>query len=785
MRKVLLLLCLFVQSCFIFSKVSVGEWRTHFSYNSANEVVYADGKIYVEASNKLYSYDSKTGEKETFSTLTGLNGHNITSIAWCEAESTLILVYSDGNIDFLTKSGLVNLSDFKNKSLTGDKTIHGIRIEGSKAYLSTGIGLMVIDVSKREISDTYYLKLTSIYTNIDDAAVWNDTVTVATASGLYWGNTNSNLLDASSWYQMPFVSGTNAVKMVRFNDELIALAENGMLYRKGPSGWTGFLNVPNTSKLKVQNGYLFVCSGAETFMFNSSFQSQHVETVESNDIAMNPTSDTLYIASGTKGLTKLSKTDSGYTISEDSIMANGPASNVAWKGFFKDGAFYTTAGAQAQNWGNRAFNKGDILVFKDEKWSHMKNQQDIINETHVPFWDLLTLAIDPNDDKHYFITSWGEGLYEFRDSTFYKLYTNKNSPLVSSWPGDSSRYIRVDGATFDANGNLWVLSSNSENRTLALNKPLQILEKEDKDGKYYATWCKTDYPLMPLASTWNSILFTQGNQVWMNSMREPAGIFVLDNNNTIDTGSDDKSRWITAFTDQDGNEITPYFINCITKDLSGSVWIGTVFGPIVASNPANIFGDNYTFTRIKIPRNDGTDNADYLLNDIRINCITVDGANRKWIGTNGNGLYLLSPDGLKTIHQFNTDNSPLPSDYIWSITIDPETGEVFIGTESGLVSYRSDATQGADSYGNIHVFPNPVRPEYNGVITVTGLMENSQVKISDLAGNVLISGTSLGGQFTWSGYTKQGKRAASGVYLVFCASEDGSEYQTCKFMIVN
>jgi len=772
MKRVLLLICVLMQSYCVFSGIPVGEWRTHFSYNYANQVVNGDGKVYVEASKKLYSY-SNTGEIETFSTLTELNGSNVSNIAWCEEEKTLIIVYSDGNIDFLTKSGLVNLSDFKNKSLTGDKTVNGIRIFGKKAYLSTGVGLMVIDVTKREISETYYLGFTSTYTKVTDAVLYNDTVFVATESGLYKGNIKSNLLDASSWSSVPFISGTKASKIVRFNNEFWVLAENGFLYRNVGSEWIIYLSAPITSKLKVQNGYLFVCFGLQTYMIDSTYVSHKVENIESNDITMDPVNDVLYIASGSKGLSKLSKTQTGYTITKDSIMPNGPASNIAWKGFFKEGAFYTTAGGQAQNWGNRALFQGDILVFKDDSWSNFKNKQEVINQTKVPFMDLLNLAIDPNDKGHYFVTSWGEGLYEFRDSVFFKLHTNKNSPFVTSVPGDSSRYIRVDAAIFDAEDNLWVMCSNTD-------KPLQVLKKEGG----YVNWSSTKYPFMPKSETWNSIVFTQGNQAWMNSLRAPGGIFVLDNKNTIDDATDDQSRWITSFTDQDGNAISPYYINCITEDLNGSIWIGTVFGPIVANNPSYVFEKDFTFTRIKIPRNDGTDNADYLLNEIRINCIAVDGANRKWIGTNGNGVYLVSADGLQTIHQFNKENSPLPSDYIWSINIDPETGEVFFGTESGLVSYRSDAIQGAIVNQKIHVFPNPVTAAYNGMITVTGLMENSQVSISDLAGNVLIKGVSLGGQFSWDGFTVKGQRAASGVYIVFSASEEGLQFQTCKFMIV-
>jgi len=774
MKKFLLLFCLFLQSYAVFSKIPVGEWRTHFSYNSANQVAYGNGKVYVEANNKLYSYSTSTGQLETYSTLTGLSGHKVTCITWCEAEKTLIIVYSDGNIDFLTEKGLINLADFKNKSMTADKTVNGIRVDGSMAYLSTGIGLMVIDVAKREISETYYISKTSSYTNVYDVAVWQDSLLVATESGLYIGNINSNLLDADSWSPMSFINGSKAKQVIRFNNDFFALADNGIVYRKNNfRDWFIAFVIPVRSKIMIQDGYLFICAGNDTYMYDENYQRFNVESVENKGIAMDTLNDVIYIASGTKGLTKLTKTTSGYTIAEDSITANGPASNIAWKGLFREGVFYATAGGQSQNWGNRANYDGDILVFKDEKWSNISNKQEIIEQTKVPFLDLLNLAIDPNDPTHYFATSFGEGLYEFQNNKYSKLYTNKNSPLESSIVGDSSRYIRIDGATFDPDDNLWMLCSNSYN-------PVQVLLK---DGDY-TKWATINYPEMPKSETWNSILFSKRDQVWMNSIREPSGIFVVDSHVTENT-QQVQTRWISSMTDQDGNVLSPFYINCITEDLNGSIWLGTVYGPIVANNPSYIFDKNYTFTRIKIPRNDGTDNADYLLNNIRINCITVDGANRKWIGTNGNGTYLVSADGTETLHHFDTENSPLPSNYIWSITVNPESGEVFMGTDEGLVSYRSDATESSISYDKIHVFPNPVTVGYNGLITVTGLMENSQVSISNLSGNVLIKGTSKGGQFTWDGYTANGKRASSGVYIVFCASEDGTQYQTCKFMIVN
>jgi len=768
-KKMFFFIFIFFQVTTASSKIAIGEWRTHFSYDSADKVVFADNKVYVVANGKLYSYLTNKGTLETYSVLTGLSGHNISFISWCKIEKTLVIIYSDGNIDFLNDSGIFNLPDLKNKVIEADKTVYGIRMEGSKAYLSTGIGLLLIDMKKREIEETYYLNFSSGSTPVYDAAVWGDSIIVVTKSGLYSGNTTSNLVDASLWSPVTFVSGANATEIVRFNNELFVLAGNGNIYKNDTSNWTIFLSDPNISSISVQDSsFLFICAGTNLYMYNSKMQLQNIDPVQNYSISMNADSDLLYVASGERGLSILSNINAKYAILKDSILPNGPAQSTAWNAFFKDGVYYATVGGR---WGDRYFYKGDILVYKDEKWSNLQNKEYITNKTGLPLEDFINLAIDPSDNKHYFITSWGEGLYEFRDSVFYKLYSYTNSPLKTAIPG-SPNFIRVDGATFDKDGNLWVLNSKADS-------VLHILKK---DG----TWYTPFYSNLPNAATWNSILFNKNNQVWMNSVREgKPGIYVLDYNNTLEQTDDDKTRWFFSFTDQDGITLSPQYVLCVTEDLNGEIWIGTIDGPFIVTDPSDVFNSDFSFTRVKIPRNDGTDNADYLLNNVWINCITVDGGNRKWIGTNGYGVYLISADGLNTIHHFTADNSPLPSDYIWSIAIHPETGEVFLGTDQGLVSYRSDATQGAEAYSNVHVFPNPVKPTYTGLITVTGLMESTQIKITDLSGNVIIAGTSLGGQFTWNGYTKRGKRAASGVYLVFCVSEDGTEYQTCKFMIIN
>lgn len=749
---------------------AIGEWRTHFSYKTTDQVVLADDKVYVEASGKMFSYQLSDGKIQTYTTLDGLNGHTVAFLGWSAPQKTLIIVYSDGNVDFLTERGLINLPDFKNKSLTGNKTIYGLRVFGNEAFLSTGVGLLVLDVAKREFSENYYLGFSSLYTTCTDVCLWSDSLMVATPNGLYVGSRSDNLQDVSFWKTASFVQESKVRKLVRFGSDFFALAMNGILYKGGPGRWQAFLSQPGMTDVSVQDARLFVCAGLNTFMYDQNLNPVPIQSVLDHSVAWDAYRNKLFMASGASGLTILRLENGSYVLEKDSIIPEGPAQNTAWNAFFKDGAYYATAGAR---WGDRYFYEGDIFVYENDSWSSLPDRQHMISTIGYQPADFLNMAVDPNDQSHYFITTWGDGMLEFRNNVFYKQHGPGNSPFRNVIPG---RFCRVDGATFDEDGNLWVLNSRynppgNPDSSLCILKP---------DG----TWIQPFYPAMKSSPTWNSIVFTTRGQAWMNAARERYGIFVLDNNGTLEDVSDDRAKAFDNFIDQDGNVLAPYYITCMTEDKNGTVWIGTNLGPILATGVSRVFEKDYSFTRVKIPRNDGTDNADFLLNEIRINCIAVDGANRKWLGTNGNGVYLLSPDGLKTIHHFTTENSPLPSDYLWSIAVNPETGEVFLGTDAGLVSYRSDATEGSSDYNDIHVFPNPVRPEYNGMITVTGLMEKSQVRITDLNGNVLASGTSLGGQFSWNGILKSGKRAASGVYLVYCASEDGVESQACKFMIV-
>jgi ligand-binding sensor domain-containing protein len=301
------------------------------------------------------------------------------------------------------------------------------------------------------------------------------------------------------------------------------------------------------------------------------------------------------------------------------------------------------------------------------------------------------------------------------------------------------------------------------------------------------TWLSLPYKEIAKYPTMVDILFDSRGWLWVTSLQADAGLFCAKMNNTPLDISDDETKCVSAqFKNQDGVSYDVYQLCALVEDRNGQMWIGTDAGLFVLTNPKKFFDGAVTFNQIKVPRNDGTGLADYLLSNVIVQTICVDGANRKWIGTHDNGLYLVSADGLETIHHFTTENSPLPSNSTVSIAIEETSGEVFIGTGAGLVSYMGDATAPAATLdeNSLHAYPNPVRENYTGEISVTGFTQDCNVKITDSAGTLIYETTSMGGQITWNGCNVRGERVGAGVYYVLAYDAVGNKGAATKILII-
>lgn len=424
---------------------------------------------------------------------------------------------------------------------------------------------------------------------------------------------------------------------------------------------------------------------------------------------------------------------------------------------------WIAAGGRSDSW-NNTWQQPRFQKYNNSEWKYY-------NKTNYPeldnFFDVVSVVADPQNQNHIFVGSWGGGVLEFVDDEFVNRYTNKNSILESAVPSQPDEpYVRIGGMDFDSDGNLWI--TNSE---VAKN-----LVKLTPAGEW------ENYSLPEVANSKNigQVLVTQTDDKWILVPRGNDA-YVVDK-----TGSTKKRLLVTSYFNNGQNEIYNRMndLYSIAEDLNGAIWLGTSKGVAVYNNPTRIWGsDNLYATQPSLDLNDGLYHP--LLATETVTAIAVDGANRKWFGTKNSGVYLISENGETEILHFTEENSPMLSNNINSIAISQKSGEVFIGTSEGLVSYQGDAISGKDNYSDVYVYPNPVRETYDGPITVTGLIENTDVKITDISGNLVFKTTSLGGQASWDGTNLNGNRVKTGIYLVFCNDENGEETHITKLLFIN
>lgn len=436
---------------------------------------------------------------------------------------------------------------------------------------------------------------------------------------------------------------------------------------------------------------------------------------------------------------------------------------------FKHGRLYTVGGGFAAT--IYIENPGTVQILKDGEWQILPDNLQQI--TGREFSQMKTVDAMPDDPDHIFVCG-RTGLYEYRNGEFYKEHTWANSPLERLVAGGNyiDSYLLVFGMAIADNGDLWCLNSMAANQSL-----LQYT----KDGEWISHH-KSELMLNESISMemMERMLIDSRGYIWFinNHWRKPT-VFCYDPVN------DRFVKIITSFINQDGKSYSGSPAT-ICEDLEGNIWLGMNFGLFMIEN-TRVNDDSNYLTQVKVPRNDGTNLADYLLSGLTIRDIVVDGGNRKWIATQGSGIYLISSDNMTELAHYSTENSPILSDNVMALAINNETGELFIGTDIGLCSYITDATTAVETMdkSNVYAYPNPVVSGYNGLITIVGLSRDADVKILSTSGQLVAQGRSNGGTFTWNGRDRQGRRVASGVYMVAAATSEGKKGTVCKIAVIN
>lgn len=443
------------------------------------------------------------------------------------------------------------------------------------------------------------------------------------------------------------------------------------------------------------------------------------------------------------------------------LQSGGPKYNNFYGMRFVNNLLYTCGGL----WGHLidAGRPGTIQVLDKDNWTIYDDS--IAEKTGIKYVDVNSVDVDPLDPNHVFAGA-KSGLYEFQNGKFIKHYNSENS-LITSFNNTSKNYQLITSVKFDTDGNLWMLNSQSPSN--------QSLIEYTKDGK----WVSHHKPELYNLGSLECLMQDSRGLLWfVNNHHELPSIYCYQ-------ASTDQLNKYSSFVNEDGATLSPVFVRYVTEDKNQDIWIGTNIGPLLLYKK-DITSDTPIFTQVKVPRNDGTNYADYLLSGVDISCIAIDGSNRKWFGTNGNGIYVISNDCLTQIYHFTTNNSNLLSNNIEAIAINEQTGEVFAGTDKGLCSYMSDASSPNNEMtkDNVWAYPNPVKPDYTGLITITGLSFDADIKIVTTNGILVNQGRSNGGTYTWNGKDLKGQKVASGIYMVETATSDGSKGTVCKIAIV-
>lgn len=486
-----------------------------------------------------------------------------------------------------------------------------------------------------------------------------------------------------------------------------------------------------------------------------------------------------FIAAGSDGIVQLAANGTYHN-----YVPNGPSTNMPYNMTVFGNRLIAVPGGR---WAQEFHRPAHVMIYDNGSWTNIRNEQIADLPDWMPRLDFVSTAIDPANPRHFFVASYGTGLYEYIDDAYSRHFSFYNSPNgleKAAADANGYYYTRVDGPAFDTDGNLWMMNAGGYANNICILA---------RDGSW-RSFNMYQGARRIVFETPGQILVDRNrpNHKWIPSLRSsssagsPVGLGLIDDNGTPLDHSDDRMAFYSSFVDQFGSTVTPDNIYSIAQDNEGAVWVGTNEG--VFSIPANHnFFQSNACLRYKINRNDGSGLADFMLSSESIRAIAHDGGNRHWFGTAGNGVFLIQyrdVDDVATIYHFTTANSPLPSDNIFSIAILPETGEVFFGTESGLASFRSDASAPHENFSTAYVFPNPVRPGYEGNITFSGLMEATYVKVVDEAGNLVFSTRSNGGMAVWNGRDANGRKVAPGVYRAFCNTPEG-EHTILKVLIIH
>lgn len=754
-----------ITACFLgiiptlFAQIGMGEWRMHHPITKAIDLAVGNDVVLAALSSGVIEYDESAGENKVYNRLNGLSDINVTCIVYEPTSFSFFIGYENGNVDQLLKNGkIVNIPGIKLAQILGNKRINKLTTNNGLVYAATGFGLVVIDPKKSEIKDTYYP--VSGQKNFNDVVVINDSIFALTADQLYRSSISNPFLAApTQWTVDNRIMPSATAKLASLgvlNNELLVLYKNEIygadsilkFTSQGTSVLIGNLFDMEIANFSIEGTAIHLYYNDALIIFNENEQivfsvNSYGNVISSPSKAFARTSGGYWIADSRHGLVK------AYDAANFSfINQSGPPKNNFFSVNSLDDKVVVTGGLIDRV--ALTYNLSGAYVFQDEDWTlYDRENQTMWNGANV--WDIGSAAFNPKNKNQLALAGYCiDALSIVTDNQVSAVYNASNSGLESTTLGNG--FVCISNIEYDKKGNLWISNCYS-------NKPLKVMLK---DG----TWQSMESGTETNGAFSSELAIDYNGNKWLGIYGK--GLLGYDDNETPENTADDSYKLLKS--GEGFGNLPSENVTAIAVDYDNEIWIGTDNGFVVLYNSNGIFNTNYIDASRILVNFEG--NVEELLNGTAITDIEIDGGNRKWIATANTGIFLLSADGQDVIKHYTKENSALISNAIMDMDFNHKTGELFVVTDLGMVSLRADASEEDASYASVSVFPNPVKPDYTGPITIQGIRYDSDVRITDAAGKLVYKTTSNGGTATWNGKTMSGAPVATGVYFIWTATNE-------------
>ncbi|MCG9792023.1 type IX secretion system anionic LPS delivery protein PorZ [Flavobacterium algicola] len=759
MKKIVLtfLILIIGQMCWSQSNLS---WQGYFSYNEIKDLSTGSNTVFAASENALFSKNLISNEIKTTNTIDGLSGETISAIYHSTFLNKTVLGYQNGLITVINDADgtILKVVDILNKQLpsTVKKINHFMEYQGI-IYISCDFGIVQFNLNSMLFGDTYFIGDNGAEISVTQTAVFDGFLYAATSVGIRRADaTNKNLIDFNQWKTLITGSWTGIELL---SNDLVAVNTAGSVHKYNSNTFvvSGINLNQLASDMRVADGYLLLTTASSVFVYNQSLilirqiNSDAVPTGASFSCAT-VVGDRIYFGTTNKGMFATSISSGGII---ESNTPSGPSLNNIFAIDASSTSLWAVYGGYSSDYNPYPIKSYGISKFDQTGWLNIPYEEikDIKSTARV--------VINPSNEKEVFVMSYFSGLLKITDDIPTLVYTNKNSDLQDiSFIANYANDVRIEGGTFDKSGNLWV------NNSLVKNG-IKVLNTNGSWQSFSTESILDDYQ----KCSFGRIAIDKLGTKWMATSTD--GIIGFNEKGSV---------FKKISVGDDAGNLPIKNARVAVPDNNNQLWIGTISGLRIVSNINTFFTDAQLTTKPIIILEEGV--AQELMYEQFITDIVVDGANNKWIGTADSGIFLVSPDGQTTLHHFTTTNSPLPSNIINDVAINGKTGEVFMATSKGMISFKGVATKANSDLSNAYVYPNPVRPGYEGTVKIAGLIDNANIKITDIEGNLVYETTSEGGTIEWD-TTAFGKyKVATGVYIIFISADDGIETKVKKVMIV-